>query len=102
MAARGAGPGSVAGPVEVPVELDEVVGGGDEPPLGAGCGSSAAVKADEAAVVFGVAEDGLDELAALLVEAAAERGLEDAAHGRRRRAARRRTAPVAAPFRRKR
>src|SRR3954468_13661332 len=83
MTATAAGPGrpgSVAGPVEVPVELDEVVGGGHEAPFGAGGGSSAAVKAREAAVVFGVAEDRLDELASLLVEGAAELGVEDAAH----------------------
>jgi hypothetical protein len=42
------------------VELDEVVGRRHEAPFGADGGSAAAMKADEAAVVFGVAEDRLN------------------------------------------
>src|SRR3954452_322071 len=72
--------GSVARLVEVLVELDEVVGRGHEARFGARGGPAAAVKAAEAAVVFGVAEDRLDELAALAVEHASTFGCEDAAH----------------------
>lgn len=68
-------PASLAGVVEVLVELDEVVGGRHEPPFGAGGGSAAAVEAGEAAVVFGVAENRLDQLLALLVEPASLLGL---------------------------
>src|SRR4051812_17161416 len=62
------------------VSSPEVVGRGHEAPFGARGGPAAAVKAAEAAVVFGVAEDRLDELAALAVEHASTFGCEDAAH----------------------
>jgi hypothetical protein len=44
----------------VGVELEEVVGGGDQPPFGVAGGSSAALEAVDPAVELGVAEDGLD------------------------------------------
>src|SRR3954469_14899929 len=66
--------------VEVLVKLAEVVGGGHEPPFGTDGGAAAALEPGEAAVVFGVAEDRFDRLAALLVELAAEVGREHRAH----------------------
>src|SRR3954449_6671284 len=66
--------------VEVLVKLAEVVGGGHEPPFGTDGGAAASLELREAAVVFGVAEDRLDRLAALLVELAAEVGREHRAH----------------------
>ena len=49
------------------VALEEVVGGGDQAPLGPDGGSAASVEAVDAAVVFGVGEDRLDELSATSV-----------------------------------
>src|SRR3954449_12086805 len=66
--------------VEVLVKFAEVVGGGHEPPFGAEGGAAASLELGEAAVVFGVAEDRFDRLAALLVELAAEVGREHRAH----------------------
>src|SRR4051794_22579147 len=51
------------------VSSPEVMGGGDEPPFGSDGGSAASVEATHAAVVFGVAEDGLDHRLAATVEA---------------------------------
>ena len=59
--------GGLGGDV-VLVELEEVVGGGDQAPFGADGGSASSVEAGEAAVVFGVAEQGLDQVLALAVE----------------------------------
>ena len=50
------------------MELDEVVGGHEEPPLGAHGGTSSAVETCDPAVVFGVTEDRLDRLLAFSVE----------------------------------
>jgi len=56
-------------------------GGHAEAPFGADGGSSAAVgKRGDAAVVFGVAEDGLDDVLSLSVERLAVLGGQDAAH----------------------
>src|SRR3954451_756533 len=66
--------------VEVLVKLAEVVGGGHEPPFGTDGGAAGSLELREAAVVFGVAEDRLDRLAALLVELAAEVAREHRAH----------------------
>src|SRR3954451_5656476 len=44
----------------VSVRLEEVVGGGDEPPFGPDRASASSVEARHPAVVFGLAEDGLD------------------------------------------
>src|SRR4051794_41677801 len=73
-------PRSLRGAVEVLVEFAQVVGGGHQSPFGAGGGASAAVEADEPAVVFDVAEDRLDQLAALLVERGPDIGGEHEAH----------------------
>src|SRR3954471_18388782 len=62
------------------VQLEQVVRRGDQSPLGPGGGSATSGEADEAAVVFGVAEDRLDQLRALLVELAAAFGGENRAH----------------------
>src|SRR3954449_336384 len=72
--------GSVLRGGEVLVELDEVVGGGHQPPFGPCGGSAASGEAGEAAVVLGVAEDRLDQLGALFVEPAAALGGQDRAH----------------------
>jgi hypothetical protein len=42
------------------MELEQVVGGGDELPFGSGSVESAAAESSEATSVFDVAEDGLD------------------------------------------
>ena len=65
-----AGAGKVAGAGErflggcerglVAVELEEVVGGGDQPPFRPAGGSAAALEAVDAAVELGVGEHGLD------------------------------------------
>src|SRR3954451_11414791 len=62
------------------VEFDEVVGGGDQSPFGAGGGAAASGEAGEAAVVFGVTEDRLDQLFALRVELVTALGRERVAH----------------------
>ncbi len=49
----------------VSVEFEEVVGGGDQSPLGADGGSAASVKSAHAAVELRLAEDGLDHRLAL-------------------------------------
>ena len=54
------------------MELEQVVGGRDEPPFGSDGASAASVKAAHAAVVFGVTEDGLDHGLATSVKRAAE------------------------------
>jgi hypothetical protein len=47
------------------------VGGGDQPPFSPDGASAASVEAAHAAVVFGLAEDGLDHRLSLPVELAA-------------------------------
>jgi hypothetical protein len=64
----------------VAVELEEVVGGGDQAPPGPDGGSAASVEAVDAAVVFGVGKDRLDELLATSVEAGSQLGAQDLAH----------------------
>src|SRR5215217_3189220 len=61
-------------------ELEEVVGGGDESPFGAGGVSAAAVEAVDAAVELRLAEDGLDHRLAFAVELGAAVGREPLAH----------------------
>src|SRR5205814_707898 len=56
------------GGVRVPPELEEVVGGGDELPFAVHGGHAATGEASDAAVVFGLAEHGLDRRGSLLVE----------------------------------
>jgi len=51
---------------EVLVELEQVVGGRQEPPFGPDGGSPAPGEAGEAAVVLGIAEYRLDQLARCL------------------------------------
>ena len=50
------------------MQLQQVVGGGDQPPFGPDGASAALVEASHAAVVFGLAEDGLDHRLASPVE----------------------------------
>src|SRR5439155_19172736 len=64
----------------VSVKLEEVVGGGDQPPLGPDRASASSVEAGHAAVVFGLAEDGLDHRLAAAVELAAALAGQHAAH----------------------
>src|SRR3954469_9328797 len=64
----------------VSVKLEEVVGGGDEPPFGPDRASASSVEARHPAVVFGLAEDGLDHRLAAAVELAAALAGQDAAH----------------------
>jgi hypothetical protein len=64
----------------VSVKLEEVVGGGDQAPFGSDGGSAASLEAGHAAVVLGVAEDGLDHRLTPSVELAAALAGEDAAH----------------------
>ena len=66
----------------VAVELEEVVGGGDQPPFRAAGGSSSSLEAVDAPVELGVSEDRLDHRLAFSVELAAGVGLEHAAHER--------------------
>jgi hypothetical protein len=49
-------------------EFEQVVGGGDQSPFGAGGRSASSVEAIHAAVELGVAEHRLDDLLALAVE----------------------------------
>src|SRR5215210_6516988 len=58
-------------------ELEQVVGGGDQPPLGPDLWVSSTVEAGDAAGVFGVREDRFDEFGAAAVEAFAGTGGED-------------------------
>jgi hypothetical protein len=62
------------------VELEQVVGGHAEPPFGHDGGSSAAMESGDTAVVFGVAEPGLDDVLSLWVERLAVLGGADVAH----------------------
>src|SRR3954464_3551068 len=64
----------------VAVELEEVVGRGDESPLASAGGPAAAGEAFERAVELDLAEDGLDRDLALAIELAALRCGQDAAH----------------------
>src|SRR3954451_2760208 len=64
----------------VSVRLEEVVGGGDEPPFGPDRASASSVEASHAAIVFGLTEDGLDHRLAATVELAAALPDQDAAH----------------------
>src|SRR5439155_5536049 len=63
-----------------PPELEQVVGGGDQPPLGSAGGQSSSLEAVGAAVVFGLAEDRLDRLHALAVQRASKLGPQHGAH----------------------
>src|SRR3954468_22756627 len=65
----------------VAVELEEVVGGGDQSPFRAAGRSAAALKALDLAVELQLAEDRLDRGLALPVKRAPLRGREHAAHG---------------------
>src|SRR5271166_6956044 len=64
------------------VELQEVVGGREQPPFGPGGGSSTSGEAGEPAVVLGISEDRLNELRPLLVEGFAALAGEHRAHER--------------------
>jgi hypothetical protein len=77
------GPEGLSGGCErVAVELEQVVGGGDQAPFRADGGSASSVEAIDAAVVFRLAEDGLDHRLALAVELAAVLAGQDPAHER--------------------
>src|SRR5262245_38670247 len=58
----------------VAVKLEEVVGGGDQPPFRADGGAASSLEAIDATVVLGLAEHGLDHRLALPVEPAAALG----------------------------
>ena len=62
------------------MEFEQVVGGHGEASFGSDGGSSAAVESADAAVVFGVAEDRLDDVLSLPVERGAVLGRQDVAH----------------------
>src|SRR5918995_4106273 len=64
----------------VAVELEEVVGGGDQSPFRADGAASSSSEAVQAAVELHLREHGLDHRLALAVELAAAIGGEDAAH----------------------
>jgi hypothetical protein len=64
------------------VELEEVVGGGDQPPFRADGGAASSSEAVDAAVELRVGEDRLDDRLALGVELAAALAGEDSAHER--------------------
>src|SRR5829696_90984 len=64
------------------VELQQVVGGVDEPPFRPAGRSASSEESVAAAVELGVAEDGLDHALAPGVELAARLGGEDSAHER--------------------
>src|SRR3954451_24073044 len=70
------------GPEGVSVELEEVVGGGDESPFGAHGGSASSVEAAHSAVELRLAKDRLDHRLALAVELAAMLAGKDPAHER--------------------
>src|SRR5829696_9900548 len=74
--------GGSGGRCGVFVELEEVVGGGDQSPFGADGGSASASEAVDAAVELGVGEDRLDDRLALGVELAAALCGENPAHER--------------------
>jgi hypothetical protein len=77
--ASGGPSGRHAGEVML-VQLEQVVGGHGQAPFGADGGSPAAVEPADAAVVFGVGEDRLDDVLSLLVERFAVLGREHVAH----------------------
>ena len=62
------------------VELEEVVGGGDQPPFGADRAAAPASEAVQATVELHLREHGLDHWLAFAVELAATLGSQDAAH----------------------
>ncbi len=62
------------------VELEEVVGGGDQSPFGPDRGSSSSSEAVDPAVELGVGEDRLDDRLALAVQHAAALAGQDTAH----------------------
>ena len=62
------------------VELEEVVGGGDQPPLGANSAASSASEAIQAAVELHLREDGLDHRLSLAVKRAAALAGQQVAH----------------------
>src|SRR5215207_2467455 len=64
------------------VELEQVVGGGDQPPFGPAGGSSSSLKAVDPTVELRVSEHRLDHRLAFSVELAAGVGLKHAAHER--------------------
>ena len=64
----------------VAVELEEIVGGGDEPPFRPAGRSSAALEAADLSVELQLAEDGFDRCLALALEPAAVWGCEHASH----------------------
>src|SRR6478672_7345476 len=66
----------------VVVELEQVVGRGDQPPFAARSGSAAALEAFDRAVELDLAEHRLDRDLALAVEVMAVRCREHAAHER--------------------
>src|SRR3954468_1256489 len=65
----------------VVVELEDVVGGGDQSPFAADGGSAAAVEAFDRAVELDLAEYRLDGDLALAIKLAALGSRQDAAHG---------------------
>src|SRR5215210_9402578 len=75
-------PDGTAGTLSRAVSSQEVVGGGDQPPLGPDGGSPSASEAVDAAVELGVGKDRLDDRLALAVELAAALAGEDSAHER--------------------
>src|SRR3954447_11699656 len=73
-------PAPSGGRESVSVKLEQVVGGGDQPPFGPDRASASSVEAVHAAVVFGLAEDGLDHRLAAPVELAAALAGQDPPH----------------------
>jgi hypothetical protein len=79
---RRRGPSGPRGGELVLVELQQVVGGGDQAPFRSDRRSSPSVEAVDAAVELGVSEDGLDQFLSLSVELGAVVGFKDAGHER--------------------
>src|SRR5918994_518240 len=85
MTSRRAWPGcrpaaALGGRERVAVELEEVVGGGDQPPFGADGAASSSSEAVQAAVELHLGERGLDHRLALAVELAAAHAGQHVAH----------------------
>src|SRR4051794_28294848 len=72
--------GASGGGEGVSVELEEVVGGGDQSPFRADRAAASSSEAIDAAVELRVGEDRLDHRLALAVELAAGLGRQDSAH----------------------
>ena len=65
---------------QVSVELEEVVGSGDQPPFGSACREAAPLEAVGAAGHFGLSEDRLDHLLSTAVEGSAVFAADHALH----------------------